>query len=387
MPRFFATNRAMHHLGRVVRVGKHGTRHALARGGYYFVDMDEYMRFYLGTTIATEMPTGAIVPDSEQVVFDDFLADDRIKAIVVCVHGFNVELFEAFTWYRVLLDTMRALPGAGRRIVTSPADLAATTSGDLTAFVGFSWPSNGNVLSYSSDQREAIRSTTAFGALLTRLKLAGETGKSVNLICHSMGNLLACHTLAGLVDQQFVPLRADERITGLLERRDIVNDGEEVQAKQDEWLIDNYIMLAPDVERRHVTKCAGGNVEVDYIGQFYSGLQHLVRNIVNVYSRFDSVLTLSNYEKVPRKLGLAIGDAASKLTFGLLDFLERNPDQRWEKRLGSAPAPMNAPLRFKSVNATELTNRRIGHGDHIDARPVVKRIAEELAICLRNGDS
>ena len=40
----------MHHLGRAVSVGEHGVRHALARGGYYFVDMDEYMGFYLGTT-------------------------------------------------------------------------------------------------------------------------------------------------------------------------------------------------------------------------------------------------------------------------------------------------------------------------------------------------
>ena len=122
MPRFFATNRAMHHLGRAVSVGEHGTRHALACGGYNFVDMDEYMRFYLGTTIATEMPTGAIVHDSEQVVFDDLLADD-------------------------------------------------------------------------------------------------------------------------------------------------------VQLKQDDWLIDNYVMLAPDVERRHVTKCAGGNVEID-IYRRYRGVGH-----------------------------------------------------------------------------------------------------------------
>ena len=68
------------------------------------------------------------------------------------------------------------------------------------------------------------------------------------------------------------------------------------------------------------------------------------------------------------------------MTFGLLDFLKRNPDQRWEKRLGSAPAPLNAAPGFVSVNATELAGRRIGHGDHIDSLPIVKRIARELGI-------
>ena len=118
----------------------------------------------------------------------------------------------------------------------------------------------------------------------------------------------------------------------------------------------------------------------EYQGPFYSGLQHLVRKQVNVYSRFDSVLKLSGYEKAPREWAHSIGDAASEMTFGLLDFLKRNPDQRWEKRLGSAPAPLNAAPGFVSVNATELAGRRIGHGDHIDSLPIVKRIARELGI-------
>ncbi len=101
---------------------------------------------------------------------------------------------------------------------------------------------------------------------------------------------------------------------------------------------------------------------------------------MNLYSRFDGALTVSSLEKAPREMGLAVADAASRLTFGLLDFLERNPDQRWEKRLGEAPAPVNAAPGFTSVNATELANRKIGHSDHIDAPEVVKRIAKELKI-------
>ena len=375
MPRFFATNRAMHHLGRVLDENDRETRHRLSRGGYYFVDMDEYMRFYLGTVRGDEMPSGAVVRDSNRTVFsEDFLGDKRIASVVVCVHGFNVELFEAFTWFRILTDTMKSL---GKPIVTSPPEPTEDTGDQgLSAFIGFSWPSNGNVLSYASDQREATGSAAAFGSLLTRLKQAG---KSVNLLCHSMGNFLACQTLAALVNKHCVPQGGTgDKMTALFERGEKKDDGEEVQ--REDWLIDNYVMLAPDVERRHVTRCAGGKVETEYVGPFYSGLQHLVRKQVNVYSRFDSVLKLSSYEKAPREWAHSIGDAASEMTFGLLDFLKRNPDQRWEKRLGSAPAPLNAAPGFVSVNATELTGRRIGHGDHIDSRPIVERIAQELGI-------
>ena len=101
---------------------------------------------------------------------------------------------------------------------------------------------------------------------------------------------------------------------------------------------------------------------------------------VNFYSRFDGALSVSNIEKAPREVAHAVGDAASKLTFGLLDFLERNPDQKWEKRLGESPAPENAPPGFVSVNATELANRKIDHSDHIDSTQIVARIAKELEI-------
>ena len=382
MLKYFATNRAIEHLGRAVGKGKSGDRHKLSRGGYYFVDMEEYIRYYLATTDADEMPTEAIVTDSDQHVFRDFLSEKRIGAIVVCVHGFNVELFEALTWFRVLVDTMKHLDGIGERIVTSPADLSEKTGvkdGALTAFIGFSWPSNGNVFSYGSDQKEAVGSVGAFASLIARLRL---TGKKVNLICHSMGNFLACHTFASLVNKLIVPPPAVESrmILDLLERGDKEVNSEVVTRSDDAWLIDNYVMLAPDVERRHVTKCDGGAVETEYVGQFYSGLQHLVRRKINFYSRFDGALAVSNLEKVPREAIRAVGDTANKLTFGLLDFLERNPDQRWEKRLGEAPAPFNAAPGFTSVNATELANRRIDHSDHIDSRPVVERIAAELKI-------
>ena len=390
MLRFFATNRAMDRLGRAVDKGNDGRlkRLALSKGGYYFVDMEQYMRFYLATTDADQMPRGAVVQDSKESVFDNFLSDPRIRAIVVCVHGFNVDLFEASTWFRILTDTMKHTPDIGERIVTSPADLrakkgdAAEKKGgaaerNLTAFIGFSWPSNGSVLSYLSDQQDAADSKGALASLVARLKAM--TGKSVNLLCHSMGNYLACHMFAALVDDHIVPAAAvnNHHLMGLLERGKRDHNTENVE--RDSWLVDNYVMLAPDVERRHVTKCAGGNVETDYVGRFHAGLQHLVHRKVNFYSRFDSALSISNIEKAPRKAVAALGDAVGG--FLGLDALKRDPHRRWEKRLGEAPAPSNAAPGFESVNATELAGRKIDHSDHIDSRPVAERIAKELGVC------
>lgn len=159
MPHFFATNRDMHHLGRALQPDQRSVRHTLSRGGYYFVNMEDYTRFYLATTNAKEIPPGAIVPDSDKEVFAGFLSDDRIKRVVVCVHGFNVELFEAFTWCRILTDTMKNLPGMDGRIVTSPEDLVkAPAKATLSRF----WVSPGRPMAMSSamlltSERQLVR--------------------------------------------------------------------------------------------------------------------------------------------------------------------------------------------------------------------------------------
>ena len=139
--RYFATNRDMENLGRRVERKK---RKSLETGGYYFVDMRTYMDFYLGEVDSDQMPPGALVESSQKDIFGTaFLGHESVKRVVVCVHGFNVELFEAFTWFRVLTDTMRHLPELAPRIVTDPdleedaAKLAATPpDGGLTAFIG-----------------------------------------------------------------------------------------------------------------------------------------------------------------------------------------------------------------------------------------------------------
>ncbi len=377
--RYFATNRDLTNLGRAV--SDYRDRLRLQRGGYYFVDMVKYMAYYLGEVETETVPIGAIVgrdhnevePSKHPIFGADFLKDPKVKRIVVCVHGFNVELFEAFTWFRILTDSMRHLKGIGERIVTDPADISGeATDNSLTAFIGFSWPSNGNVLSYLSDQREAQASASAFGNLLVRLKALG---KPISLLCHSMGNYLTCHTLKGLVNEEFVPIEVGE-VKPLLERGPKAEGTEEV-SRQGDWLIDVFVMLAPDVERRYVTKSKGHGVESSYVGPFFSGLQHLVRRNVNVYSRFDSALGVSDLEKSAREVGIG---TLSNLTWGLLDFQKRNPDYKWEKRLGEAPHPVSASPNFESINATEVAGRPIDHSDHIDAVEIAEKIVSVLEV-------
>lgn len=377
--RFFATNRSLDRLGQAV-ADKHSPRelrHKLSKGGYYFVDMDRYMRYFLGTVDRRRIPHQAIVDNSQNEVFAEFLHHDAIKSIVLCVHGYNVELHESFTWFRVLIDTMRNIPGLGDQIVTSPAEINDESS-NATAFIGFSWPSDGKVLNYLSDQSEARGSVTAFASLLARVRQK----KKVHILGHSMGNYLICHTLASLVNEQFEPPGIAPELRKLVTRRHRKDTGEDVS--RDQWLVDNYVMVAPDVERRHVTKCKDDRLRTDYVGPFYSGLQHLVGRKINVYSRFDMALKVSDLEKAGRSALMTIGE---KLTRGLLAFRERNPDLAWEKRLGSAPAPINAAPDFSSVNATELANRPIGHSDHIDSPDIAKRIAEELQIFPSANDT
>ena len=365
MLKYFATNRGMEDLGKALDKSK--DRHRLSRGGYYFVDMEEYMKYYLGTTDSDQMPRSAIVLDSTEDVFADFLCKEGVTSVVVCVHGFNVDLHEACTVFRVLTDSMKHLPEISNRIVTTPTEISGKSN---VAFIGFSWPSDGSVLSYWSDQREATGSMDAFASLLARLKA---TGKSVNLICHSMGNYVACHALAALVNATTTPTTVPS-VLKVLQRGE--KKGDETVDRCD-WLIDNFVMIAPDVERRHVTKCIGDGVESEYVGKFYSGLQHLARRKINIYSRQDSILDLSRTEKEAREVGRGVVDL---LTFGLLDHLRRNPDQRWELRLGSAPAPVNASPGFASVNATEIAGRQIGHNDHFDSQEIALKIAHELEV-------
>ncbi|MBC8553701.1 MAG: alpha/beta hydrolase, partial [Candidatus Brocadiales bacterium] len=305
---------------------------------------------------------------------------------------FCVNFHDAQTWYSILTDGLRHTKGLKNRVVTDPksqhdSELLADTSindRELTAFIGFSWPSNGNVLSYLSDQGEARSSAHVLANLITRIHRL-ENKPSVNLICHSMGNYLACQMFKQLVKEESIPLEPDPvKLQDLSVRIGRIETGDTTKS-ENKYFIDRYIMLAPDVERRHVTKCINvpdnigkSNEESSYVGQFYSGLQHLVGQVHNFYSRFDGALAISNLEKTPRKALASAKGFFDKLTFGMIDFLERNPDEKWEQRLGATQHPIIAPPNMKSHNAVELSGREIGHSDYVDSKEIAEKIASIL---------
>jgi len=407
--KYFATNRSMENLGRDYDVE---ARQKLRSSGYYWVDMVAYMGHYLGTVESDTLDERNIVERSDDKVFDRYLADDSVKRVVVCVHGFNVHLHDAYTWYRILVSSMRRVERSnkdglgdtyGDLMVTHPGDAAdkkrmadAKRKGRLTAFVGFSWPSNGNALSYPSDQREAVSSASALANLIARIH---SYDKEVALICHSMGNYLACHMLSALVNGDFMPRlfyqvadnagdkSIDDKRRANLKKWQSTILRKDRRAKKDQSarFVERYVMIAPDVERRHITKCVvdsnlvdTAQEKADYMGPFHDGLDNLVGEVFNFYSRFDSALAISNLEKAPRKATTAIKGMLDDVTLGLFDYLERNPDEKWERRLGASPHPPNAPRNFQSFNATELSGREIGHSDYIDSH----QIAEAIAILL-----
>ncbi|MBL8655726.1 MAG: alpha/beta hydrolase, partial [Alphaproteobacteria bacterium] len=211
---------------------------------------------------------------------------------------------------------------------------------------------------------------------------------------HSMGNYLASNALAGLVNRVLLPVAMtaeyiNERFKDLPEAeaqaleatiRNEISRAKDAK-RQPPYLIDEYVMIAPDVERRHVTKSRDEQSNRAYIGPFYSGLEHIVGNVVNVYSRFDGALSISTIEKKPKDWALKVGDAlAAMAPWGALDDLKRDPDNKWEMRLGSSAHPITAPANFASLNATEIAGRPIDHSDHIDSAPVAEAIASALGL-------
>ena len=312
---------------------------------------------------------------------------------MICVHGFCVNFHDAQTWYSILTDTLKHTKSLKNRVVTDPKnqeemDLlnsANVGKGELTAFIGFSWPSDGNVLKYLSDQGEARSSANILANLIARIRGIPHN-PSVNLICHSMGNFLACHMFKQLVKEESIPYEPDAAKLDALK----IRIGRETADPKNRYFVDRYIMLAPDVERRHVTKCVKilGNIrkaeeEAPYVGQFYSGLEHLVGPVHNFYSRFDGALTISNYEKAPRKVLASAKGFFDKITFGMIDFLERNPDEKWEQRLGSSQHPIISPPNMESHNAVELSGREIGHSDYVDSKEIAEEIANILVLPLK----
>ena len=382
--RYFATNRNPDNLAK--RFPRE-QRVRLWRGGYHFVDMKKYMSYYLGTTKKGDMPKDVVVEQSNDKIFgDNFLKHSKVGSVAICVHGFNVNLHEACTSFGILATSLGNTRAGKGRFVCGPDDMPNNGNQDskekLVAIIGFSWPSNGRVVDYVADQRDAKHSGQALANLITRIRCTRRDIR-VDLICHSMGNLLACEMLHGLLEGEFRPSEPtdyEEQYPELIPnklKRAKEND-------KDGFFVDRLIMLAPDVERRHVTKSvlkASSNDDRGYVGPFHSGLEHLVDDVYNFYSRHDRILDISNWEKAVREKGLGIMGVLDRLTGGLFEFIQRNPDHKWEERLGGTMHPPTAPPNMQSRNAVELTGREIGHGDYIDSR----LLAEEIADILLTG--
>lgn len=366
--RYFATNRDRDKLGRNLERDK---RIQLQKGGYHWLNMDEYMSHYLGTTDSSSFPEEVYILDSDQCVFADFLSRKSVKRIVICVHGFNVELHEAHTWYTIFATTLGCTSAGGghlkKTIITDPLDpsqkfLLANDNNDLTAVVGFSWPSNGNAVSYEADRTEALSSRTALANLIGRVK-ARCPQASVVLIAHSMGNLLSCQMLAAIVDEEFQ-----------LPDFKLPDYRAMWQSKKPQRFIDKYIMIAPDIERRQVTQCdlkvTRDNKEElrsVYLGPYYAGLKYAVGEVHNFYSRFDKALLISNTEKSVRE---KIENVKEFFTG------QDNPETRYEQRLGLTAHPAAiAPGNMTSHNAVVLSNREIDHSDYQDCLPVIELVA------------
>ncbi|MDJ0573267.1 MAG: alpha/beta hydrolase [Pleurocapsa sp. MO_192.B19] len=360
--KYFATNRDREHLGRDFN---RDTRIKLQKGGYNWIDTKQYMSYYLATTDPTTMPSEAIIENSQEIIFNNFLNYPSIKHIIVCIHGFNVHLHGALTSFSVLIDTLKKTTKLGSTIITDPTTDEAkdylNTMSDLTAVVGFSWPSNGSVFDYASDRLEAVSSASTLANLISAIRNQNPNAK-IHIIAHSMGNFLTCEMLGKLVNKEISTLYHNEQIEKMLKRRD--------HGGESKFFVDCYIMLAPDVERRHVTQCDKHDSErkADYLGPFYAGLYHLVGGVYLFYSRHDSALKASKVEKEAREKIGAIKEI----------FTGRDLNNLWEDSLGLNPAPELAPSNIYSYNASTLSNRPIDHGDYFDTVAIAEKISESI---------
>ncbi|MEA5443006.1 alpha/beta hydrolase [Cyanobium gracile] len=362
--RYFATNRDREKLGRAFDDDQ---RIKLQRSGYHWLDTDVCMAQYLGSTNPSSLPIEAVVADEERERLKNFLAKPCIRSVVIGIHGFNVPLHGAITSFSLLAELLQQqLARQGHSLLMGPD--AIDESRDHIAFIGFSWPSDGSVLAYQSDRREAVQSSAALANTIATIRTVNPNA-SIAIIAHSMGNYLTCHMLASLLNEESWPKQAfsgddaGRRLTGRLSRRE-QNGGES--------FVDQYIMLAPDVERREVTQCPNVQVHSErlhYIGPFYGGLKHLVGHTHLFYSRHDSALQASVLEK--EALREPIEKLKQRLTGPELS-------KRWESSLGLNPLPSLAPPNMTGYNATRLTNRAIDHGDYFDAPAIISTVADLL---------
>jgi len=401
--RYFATNRDRENLGRDV---SRRDRLKMQKGGYNWIDTTAYMSYYLAETNPDRMPKEALITSSQQPIFDDFLGKLSVKRVIICIHGFNVPLHGALTSFTVLADTLKATgrfgddPDDSDLIVDPTTEEAkaklANPENKLTAVVGFSWPSNGSVLDYGSDRTEAATSAPVLANLISAIRhQKAKTEKietEIFVVAHSMGNFLTCTMLHDLAEEKYTPLFNEGTQQERLKFR---GDKDIAHPK---FFIEGYFMLAPDVERRHVTKCykvppktgfksdpyraedfskealtqpqsLDNEIEnLYYLGPFFEGLHHLVGGTYLFYSRHDQALKTSRIEKEVRERS----DDLKELLTG------RNMDNLWEDSLGLNPVPPLAPPNMYSINSSTCADMAIDHGNYFDVMGIAQKIAQKI---------
>jgi esterase/lipase superfamily enzyme len=148
------------------------------------------------------LTNAANLPLASTVAFNDLKKQMELKRdLVVFIHGFNVDWFEA-------VASAMALELMLNRHSQDNDDLKNTS-----VFL-FSWPSNGAMLknkAYLSDRNDARDSSVALARGFLKLRdflmtlrpkhndpTINECGQQLHLLCHSMGNYVLQHALISL---------------------------------------------------------------------------------------------------------------------------------------------------------------------------------------------
>ncbi len=192
------------------------------------------------------------------------------KDVVIFIHGFNVDWFEAVASAMAL------------ELMLNRHSVDISSLKDTQVFL-FSWPSNGDMLknkAYLSDRKDAEDSSLAIARGFLKLRdfltlLAPEhtnpkyreCGQQLHLLCHSMGNYVlqhALHSLQEINDQKHLPR-----------------------------LFQHIFMCAPDVDDN-----------VFESGQPMANVQKLARQVNVYYNNGDLAMSISDYTKGnPDRLG------------------------------------------------------------------------------------
>mgnify|MGYP000085441874 CR=1 FL=1 len=185
------------------------------------------------------------------------------RDLVVFIHGFNVDWFEA-------VASAMALELMLNRHSHDNEQLK-----DTSVFL-FTWPSNGDMLkskAYLSDRSDAEESSVAVARGFLKLRdflmtlrpkhkdpALKECGQQLHLLCHSMGNYVLQHALASLLDlnnQRHLP-----------------------------QMFQHIFMCAPDVDDNVFEQ-----------NQPMAKLHHLARHVTVYYNNGDLAMYISDYTK------------------------------------------------------------------------------------------